>query len=117
MQLLLLALALLDRPANTAQLQVIVCNEIEINEWGTCEHKQTQLIYKRWRYGRMCVIGWKIGKADEINETAGVYSVRHRGYLIRAETIRQTHTTYDTERREFSRWGYGERVQELCGGF
>ncbi len=92
-------------------------DEIEINTWTTCNSTQTQLIYKRFRYGRMCVVGWKIGTAEEIIEDSSGFVVKHRQYRIRADKVRQTSSTYDAERREFSRFGYGERVQELCGGW
>ncbi len=66
---ILLASVLLDRPSTPVSFatETIVCDEIEVNQWGG-ECKQTQLIYRKWFSGRMVVIGWKIGKADEILE-------------------------------------------------
>lgn len=114
----ILASVLLDRPSTPTQFatETVVVDEIEINQWGG-ECRQTQLIYRKWFAGRMCVIGWKIGKADEILEDSSGYIVKHRHYLIRAETVRHSSTVKDMEREEFKRWGYGERVQELCGGW
>ncbi len=66
---------------------------------------------------RPCVVGWKIGKADEILEDSSGYLVKHRQFLIRAKTVRHSVTVKDMEREEFRRWGYGERMQELCGGW
>lgn len=114
----ILASVLLDRPSTPVSFatETVLVDEIEVNTWGG-ECKQTQLIYKRFRYGRPVVIGWKIGTAAEILEDSSGYIVKHRQYLIRAETVRHSSTVKDMEREEFRRWGYGERIQELCGGW
>lgn len=119
MYMILLIFALLDRPSTPVQFetQTICVDEVEVNQWTTCNSTQTQLIYRRWFAGRMTVVGWQLGDDSKIISDSSGYVVKHRQFLIRAKTVRHSSTVKDMEREEFRRWGYGERVQELCGGW